>query len=264
MGLFTKEYCPLCGKEVGLMTKSMITWKGSPVCTECIEILQLQRVTSQNIGIKGNLNNFTKEELASEIKNYNRKLNEFTPTKSIGNLFHVDENRRQFAVTKTNLMGKEISRTVYDYDDIIDYELLEDGNTIAQGGVGRALVGGTLFGGVGAIVGATTRHKNKNTCSKLQIKITLNNIANSVAYINYIEAETKKSGFVYKTMYNVAQETLSILNVICQSNKIEMNKERTGDNSSEADEIMKFKKLMDEGIITEEEFAAKKKQLLGL
>lgn len=33
---------------------------------------------------------------------------------------------------------------------------------------------------------------------------------------------------------------------------------------SEADEILKFKTLLDQGIITEEEFMAKKKQLLGL
>lgn len=33
---------------------------------------------------------------------------------------------------------------------------------------------------------------------------------------------------------------------------------------SEADELAKFKKLLDQGILTEEEFAAKKKQLLGL
>lgn len=31
-----------------------------------------------------------------------------------------------------------------------------------------------------------------------------------------------------------------------------------------ADELMKYKKLLDDGIITQEEFAAKKKQLLGL
>jgi hypothetical protein len=33
---------------------------------------------------------------------------------------------------------------------------------------------------------------------------------------------------------------------------------------SDADEIRKFKQLLDEGIITEEEFMAKKKQILGL
>lgn len=32
----------------------------------------------------------------------------------------------------------------------------------------------------------------------------------------------------------------------------------------EADQIRKFKSLLDDGIITEEEFEAKKKQLLGL
>lgn len=34
--------------------------------------------------------------------------------------------------------------------------------------------------------------------------------------------------------------------------------------SSAADEIVKFKKLMDDGILTKEEFDAKKKQLLGI
>ncbi len=36
------------------------------------------------------------------------------------------------------------------------------------------------------------------------------------------------------------------------------------DNYSNADEIRKYKKLLDDGIITQEEFEAKKKQLLGL
>ena len=34
--------------------------------------------------------------------------------------------------------------------------------------------------------------------------------------------------------------------------------------TSGADEILKYKKLLDEGIITEEEFLSKKKQILGL
>ena len=35
-------------------------------------------------------------------------------------------------------------------------------------------------------------------------------------------------------------------------------------SSSQADELKKFKDLLDNGIITQEEFDAKKKQLLGL
>ena len=35
-------------------------------------------------------------------------------------------------------------------------------------------------------------------------------------------------------------------------------------NISQADELKKFKELLDNGVITQEEFDAKKKQLLGL
>ncbi len=41
-------------------------------------------------------------------------------------------------------------------------------------------------------------------------------------------------------------------------------KKETVQKSSEADEILKFKNLFDNGIITQEEFEQKKKQLLGL
>ena len=40
--------------------------------------------------------------------------------------------------------------------------------------------------------------------------------------------------------------------------------EVTGATSSSADEILKYKNLLEQGIITQEEFDAKKKQLLGL
>ena len=42
------------------------------------------------------------------------------------------------------------------------------------------------------------------------------------------------------------------------------NKTTVVQQASTADEILKFKKLADDGIITQEEFEAKKKQLLGL
>ena len=39
---------------------------------------------------------------------------------------------------------------------------------------------------------------------------------------------------------------------------------KSAGGSSAADEISKFKRLLDDGVITEEEFSAKKKQLLGI
>ncbi len=54
-------------------------------------------------------------------------------------------------------------------------------------------------------------------------------------------------------------------NIIDRSKDSEITVDTTGATvSSEADEILKFKELLDKGIITQEEFDAKKKQLLGL
>lgn len=56
----------------------------------------------------------------------------------------------------------------------------------------------------------------------------------------------------------------AINNAIHQSRKENIQTNNKIQVQSDADEILKFKKLMDEGIISTEEFEAKKKQLLGL
>ena len=58
-----------------------------------------------------------------------------------------------------------------------------------KGGVGRAIVGGALAGGAGAIVGANTR-ASKNMIYNLQIRIITSNINNSLYTINIINNST--------------------------------------------------------------------------
>jgi len=69
--------------------------------------------------------------------------------------------------------------------------------------------------------------------------------------------------FSYKNANEYAQE---VFNTLYKAFNDFKEKDEVNDNNtiSSADEILKFKKLLDEGIITQEEFDAKKKQLLGL
>ena len=127
----------------------------------------------------------------------------FSATKKIGNFIQFDDVNKKIAIPKTSFTGKICDLHIFDYSAIAEYELLEDGNSIEKGGIGRALVGGALFGGAGAVVGASTGHKHKATCSKLQIKITLNDMKTPVVYVNFIEAETKKNGALYKMIYPI-------------------------------------------------------------
>ena len=66
---------------------------------------------------------------------------------------------------------------------------------------------------------------------------------------------------IYKTCKMAAENTVSLLDRICNSTNQDIQPQTQG---SAADEIKKFKELLDSGIITEDEFNAKKKQLLGL
>ena len=72
-----------------------------------------------------------------------------------------------------------------------------------------------------------------------------------------------KDSFTYKSIYKSAQEILSTLQLICNSPKVPEENSNVHPKSN-ADEILKFKNLLDQGIITQEEFDLKKKQLLGL
>ena len=67
----------------------------------------------------------------------------------------------------------------------------------------------------------------------------------------------------FKKMVPPAKAVWECINQLISEYK-NSNTVQQSNTSSVADEILKFKNLLDNGIITQEEFEAKKKQLLGL
>jgi len=77
----------------------------------------------------------------------------------------------------------------------------------------------------------------------------------------------KKDGIIYRSNMEIAQKLASKFELIIEENKSKVHQQQENLGSATvdaADEIRKFKGLLDDGIITQEEFDAKKKQLLGL
>lgn len=264
MGLFDKVNCASCGKECRVNYKII----DGAICKNChklsgYDINKTSAVTIAKKTIEDVKNDITNTEMENE--KYIQKLTDFNPTKKMGTYIEFDEEKKQWLIPD-GFYGKKIKPHIYNYDDIIDFELLEDGESISKGGLGRAVAGGILFGGVGAIVGgATGGKKSKAICTSLMIKITVNDLNNPTVYINYITTATKNSSLLYKAAYQNAQNCLSTLQLVRNSNQKSLqNNINTETTVSGADEILKFKNLLDNGIITQEEFEAKKKQLLGL
>lgn len=136
----------------------------------------------------------------------------FKPTKKIGKHFYIDDVNKKFHLPRCKK-----SKSVYDYSDLLDYELIEDGSTVTSGSLGRAVAGGLVFGGLGAVIGGMTG-KQKQTCSKLQIKLTVNDMKNPALYISLLDYEVKKDSDIYKAAINDAQEIVSTLQVIKAGN----------------------------------------------
>lgn len=184
-----------------------------------------------------------------------KKLYSGNPLSGAPSLF-MDDNHNKFAVVH----GKKSEPKIYNFSDIIDFEILENGNSKYKGHAGSALVGGLVFGAVGAIAGASRQKKEVSFCKSLSLSITVNDPDSPRIVIPLISSQVKTSSLLYSTATQAAKNLASELEYM--QNKEQKKNDVT--SGSAADEIKKFKSLLDDGTITQEEFDTKKKQLLGL
>lgn len=155
------------------------------------------------------------------------------------------------------------------FADIIECEIMEDSNTILKGGIGRAVVGGVLAGGVGAVVGANTR-ASQNVTNSLKIRIITKNISRSLYTINIITAETQKDSKEYKEAMNFANEVYSTITSIINNSNNEKNNNNLGgkkdmeqSNNDFIEQLERLSKLKENGVITQEEFEESKQKILN-
>lgn len=83
-----------------------------------------------------------------------------------------------------------------------------------------------------------------------------------MVYIPFVTRQMKRSGTIFKMLMNNAQECLSLLQIMCDTSASQEPVQSAPVASAAVSH--EFKGLLDAGVITQEEFDAKKKQLLGL
>ena len=139
---------------------------------------------------------------------------------------------------------------IYSLDEVAGYESdVPDDLTVTEtkGGIGRAVIGAAVAGPVGAIVGAATaKTETRKGRSKENVSIRF----------TLPIGESNLPTTVYP----------GGMTAFLKSCKVSQEKSRATDQvtPSAADELLKFKQLLDMGAITEAEYNAKKSQLLGL
>lgn len=197
--------------------------------------------------------NINKTELAVQKEN-------IAVSKDIRYSITDDTPRYRIVIDNENknihIFDSDGTRVLIPFKKLMGCEVLQDKQVVD--GVSRAIAGGLLAGGAAAIVGALTAQEKVTSLSLIvsqddlqRPRITMDLIVNGVGDIQRATA--------------FANDVTSSFNVIIkQCVREEKATAAISDGSGVVEQLKSLKSLLDEGIITQEEFDAKKKQLLGL
>lgn len=201
----------------------------------------------------------------------------------------IDETNQKICFMENTVKGidkfKNTSKdfnydyTLYKFNDLLETEILQDGETVTKTSrgsqVGGALLGGVLAGGVGAIIGGLSGSTTSDQeFSKITLKVLMNDTQNPVKLIYFLDeiANVKKYDDRYKKANADSMDWHGVLKVIIQQvdkedkKKYEQHKTVTINSTghfSVADELKKLSDLYKEGILSDEEFNEHKKKILS-
>ncbi|EMF0455843.1 MAG: DUF4428 domain-containing protein [Enterococcus hirae] len=260
------KICVICTNKIGSLTGKIKLSDGNYVCKKCFsragftssiaDIQMVQSLSTEQIKTKfsSNSSNLSAKDIQKNRLEYFKKNSDLM----IGDIIFNDKDKA-FLIKKSILMNR--AQIVVKYDEIQTFTPIFLGGKIKKHhGITRALVGGALVGPIGALIGAGTGGKEWESINRLGIEIYLKD--NRKIKYDLISNETKINSLVGKNSFDQYNHLSAKLESIIsnQTNTSNTSVEAT----SEIDEIRKYKELLDEGIISQEEFNAKKKELLNL
>lgn len=158
---------------------------------------------------------------------------------------------------------------VFSFDSVLKIESDTETYEVTVGKKGhpiaRAVAGGMIFGGAGAVVGAmtakNTRHKEeregkKYICIYHKDPTNPDTILKRMCYCND-DGEIVKLEECLKRVFEYREAEQ-------QKQEVADKETKSVESSNNYGELVELKKLLDMGVITQEEFDTKKKQILGL
>lgn len=124
----------------------------------------------------------------------------------------VDDINKKWSIhwTSTSFLLKEYP--IFNYSQLLDFGVKENGNQIIQGRAGSALTGGVLFGTAGAIVGAS-RKKEVSQTFTLELNIVVNDLNINCINILLLK-DVKQNNPTYQTARTFVHEAVALFTYI--------------------------------------------------
>lgn len=138
------------------------------------------------------------EEKADRIKR--------SSTKRIGDYIYIDEPNQLWCIPENGTRQ-------YAFSDLLDYEVIDNGEVVVGGSVLGTAVGAMAGGLTGALLGASAS-KATDWCNELKIKLSVNDISTPTIEIPLIKKAALKDSNAYKKAVQTADEIAGVLKVI--------------------------------------------------
>ncbi len=206
---------------------------------------------------------FSLRSRANEIKDFT--ISNFTVNRTNDYAIATDNVSHRFCIVTAT------TKKVYDFKDLLEVELIKNGESITKTSRSSQLigtvVGGVLLGGVGAVIGGLSGKKeNINSINSIELRLVLNSTQSSVFDFVFFKRYDKNDSKDAKVYLDKAHMWNNIMKAIITQTERTLQEElgSSQDNSSlsVADELLKLKILRDDGIITDEEFNKQKNKIL--
>lgn len=270
--------CMSCGKRIGLLTE-YVPLKDGRICLDCFFGLGIkgfvpglefqERYDRGYAQVSKQLMEVNYADLADAVIKINEE--DAFPTSRIGNvaIFHDG-----IGVLKVGIGCKSFYKpdeyASINYDQIIGYNVTENGNNIRHNGWGAAAIGGLAFGPVGALVGALATTSSVDYCFSMSVHIMVNDPDNPSYLAEFVSGKIARISPAYKEASNHAQQLAAKLEVILRENEERTHRKHALSNqgpatpSANIDQLRGYKALLDEGVITQEDYNRVKQQVLGI
>ncbi len=222
--------CDVCGLKLGLINNFKI--KDGNICSSCIHLSS--SYATESITDMKKYFNINKDRLSLFCET--QILKNFSST-----IVHIDDNHHLF------YCGNPNDAIVYSFDEIIDcgYDITESETTSKKGGVTRAIVGAAVAGSVGAIIGASTAKEKTSTNTKETFYFNVKTYS-GIKKVTILFPPKGFKEFIEKCISEYSNQ-----------NNISINE------LSISDKIKSILDLKEQGILNEEEYENKKKELLS-
>lgn len=254
MGLFEKKFCVLCGEKAGLFTRAKLS--DGYLCGKC---------EGKCSDYLTNYGDMTKEDIEAHLKarEENKALyDQFRETESVGcnDDIRIDGTHGWFVVAHGGNYNNG-NPDVFSFDQIMRSDTRETFETIhPDNGPDHP----------GADPNGRPNRPPIRRLDHLYVRIVLDHpYAREIEFdaLNRIAPTPYEIDEAYRSARNI-EDALMRMHRHAQDYQAapepESAKAAAHAGGSAADEILKWKQLLDMGAITQEEFDQKKKQLLGL